>query len=102
MGYFKNNKMADDEQPEVKYSIIKDNDGEPSSSSRDFKGFGKATYTNNDMYEGYYVDGKRHGRGKYTYASDMSVYEGEFVNNLKHGIGRMEYREKGKEQAIGE
>jgi len=41
-------------------------------------------------YEGEILDGKPHGKGKYTW-SDGSYYEGDFINNKRHGIGKMTY-----------
>eukprot|EP00933_Yihiella_yeosuensis_P065369 TRINITY_DN69119_c0_g1_i1.p1 TRINITY_DN69119_c0_g1~~TRINITY_DN69119_c0_g1_i1.p1 ORF type:complete len:526 (+),score=81.03 TRINITY_DN69119_c0_g1_i1:58-1635(+) len=38
------------------------------------------------LYEGQFVDGKRHGKGTFYYATG-DRYEGEFVNGTKHGQG---------------
>jgi hypothetical protein len=37
-------------------------------------------------YEGYYKDGKKHGKGKFFW-SDGSYYDGDFENNNIHGKG---------------
>jgi hypothetical protein len=37
-------------------------------------------------YEGQYIDGKKHGRGRLTFA-DGSAYEGEFLQNEISGQG---------------
>ncbi len=77
-------------------------EGEELKSSRHFGGSATATYPNSDTYTGDFVDGLRHGSGKYTYAKGsggedeaQNVYEGEFENNEKHGIGKMIYVNKG-------
>lgn len=44
-------------------------------------------YDNGDVYEGDFVNGKKHGDGKYTRA-DGSVFDGEYKNDKKHGRGR--------------
>ena len=41
-------------------------------------------------FEGNWVDGKMHGRGKMEYA-DGSEFSGNFKNNLRHGHGTMYY-----------
>jgi hypothetical protein len=48
---------------------------------------GKLTF-GNDVYEGDIVNGKAHGKGKYTSASG-TVYEGDFVNDDFHGKGKI-------------
>ena len=50
-------------------------------------GKGKYTWPDGEVYEGDYVDDKRHGKGKYTYASG-EVYEGDFVDGNFHGKGK--------------
>jgi hypothetical protein len=37
-------------------------------------------------YEGYWVDGVRRGRGRFTFP-DGSIYEGEWKNDKSNGIG---------------
>ncbi len=46
--------------------------------------------SNGDCYEGYAVNGKREGKGKYTY-SNGSCYEGDFVNGKQEGKGKYTY-----------
>ena len=41
-------------------------------------------------YEGEWKDGKRHGQGKFTYASG-DTYEGEWKDGNEHGQGRLTY-----------
>ena len=45
---------------------------------------------------GEYRDGKRNGKGKYTFAANGCIYEGEYVNNLKHGHGILTYPDKSR------
>ena len=55
----------------------------------------KMTYANGDVYYGELRNGKRHGKGKMTYANDEfidnEVYDGEWKNGKKHGKGKMIY-----------
>ncbi|KAM4820781.1 radial spoke head 10 homolog B [Thomomys bottae] len=61
-------------------------------------GFGKYTwfqkripcsqYTMRNEYIGEFLDGCRHGQGKFFYASG-AVFEGEWICNKKHGPGRL-------------
>ena len=46
------------------------------------------TYKNHSVYEGNFVDGKFHGKGKITYP-DGDMYQGNFENG--YGIGKMTY-----------
>ena len=80
-------------------------------------GQGKSHYGNGDMYEGQFLDGKKHGKGRmiwnlkpgqpflHAYEGDWKhdqmtgfgreqlasgdVYEGEFWNGRRHGKGRL-------------
>ncbi|CAK6446376.1 unnamed protein product [Pipistrellus nathusii] len=45
-------------------------------------------YPLRNEYRGNFVDGCRHGHGKFYYASG-AIYEGEWVSNKKHGMGRI-------------
>jgi len=54
-------------------------------------GFGKFTYDNGDVYEGNWINGKRHGKGKYDYADGISWYDGEWVDDKKEGYGTEHY-----------
>ena len=44
------------------------------------------TWPDGAKYEGYYVDGKKEGRGRFTWG-DGSTFEGEFRDNNIHGYG---------------
>ena len=44
---------------EVRWHLLKRNE------ENERHGFGKAKLPNNDQYEGYYQNGKRHGQGTY-------------------------------------
>mmetsp|Transcript_12319 Transcript_12319/g.26598 ORF Transcript_12319/g.26598 Transcript_12319/m.26598 type:complete len:225 (-) Transcript_12319:778-1452(-) len=54
------------------------------------QGKGKYTWSNGTIYEGDYVDNKKHGRGKFTFP-DKSTYEGEFVEDRIEGQGTYVY-----------
>jgi len=77
--------MADEELPE-KYTLTTA-EGESLESSWDFTGTGRAAYTNGDVYEGQYQDGKKHGQGVYT-SRDGSVYTGGYENDQRSGQGK--------------
>lgn len=71
---------------------------------------GKATFPNNDVYEGSFEDGLRNGSGTYTYAAPppseeeaeeeerkpVAVYNGTWRAGEKTGVGTMTYTEGGK------
>ncbi|XP_015440645.1 radial spoke head 10 homolog B isoform X1 [Pteropus alecto] len=48
-------------------------------------------YPLRNEYIGSFVNGYRHGRGKFYYASG-AMYEGEWVSNRKHGVGRLTFK----------
>ncbi|KAL1286788.1 RSPH10B [Ovibos moschatus] len=48
-------------------------------------------YPLRNEYVGEFVNGYRHGHGKFYYASG-AVYEGEWVSNKKHGMGRLTFK----------
>jgi len=50
-------------------------------------GFGKFTFDEGHVYEGYYHYNNRHGKGKYTFKSG-DVYEGEYANGKYKGNGK--------------
>ena len=50
-------------------------------------GQGKFTYASGDTYEGEWKDGKSHGQGKLTYPGG-NTYEGEFKDGKYHGQGK--------------
>lgn len=78
-----------------KYQIIID--GQVSHNSRGYSGFAKAIYPTEveEIYEGEYLDGKRHGNGSYSYKNG-DRYVGEWRHNEKHGIGRLTYAIEGE------
>ena len=49
-------------------------------------GFGKLKWPSGDVYVGYFVNGKRHGRGKRTNA-DGSFFEGDYEEDQPSGQG---------------
>lgn len=57
------------------------------NKKRKITGFGKYTFNNGNIYEGYLKDGKRHGNGIITYSSG-SVYDGEFKDGKQDGKGK--------------
>ncbi|XP_054511458.2 radial spoke head 10 homolog B isoform X11 [Pan troglodytes] len=48
-------------------------------------------YPLRNEYIGEFVNGYRHGRGKFYYASG-ATYDGEWVSNKKHGMGRLTFK----------
>eukprot|EP01012_Entosiphon_sulcatum_P026626 TRINITY_DN32097_c0_g1_i1.p1 TRINITY_DN32097_c0_g1~~TRINITY_DN32097_c0_g1_i1.p1 ORF type:complete len:1159 (-),score=228.77 TRINITY_DN32097_c0_g1_i1:11-3487(-) len=64
---------------------------------------GRAVFTyggqNGDLYEGCFLDDKKHGEGKYTFANG-NTYTGLFQNDKRHGNG--EYRWVCGDRYIGE
>lgn len=50
-------------------------------------GKGRYTFDNGDVYEGDFVDGEQHGKGKVTFANG-NIYEGDFVKGQINGYGR--------------
>lgn len=63
-------------------------------NSTSINGYGVYRYKNGDVYEGDFVEGKRHGLGEYVY-KDKSYYRGEWENDCKSGRGV--YCKNGKE-----
>ena len=47
-----------------------------------------------EKYEGDFVNGKKHGKGKSSYP-DLTTYEGDYVNGKKHGYGRLHFNDQG-------
>ena len=45
-------------------------------------GLGVVTYENGDRFEGYWLDDKKEGPGRYFYLSSQKMYEGEWVNDV--------------------
>lgn len=64
--------------------------GEERAHSWEFSGHATAKYTNGDVYEGEFVEGKKQGAGSYTYRNG-DVFEGEYEANLRTGVGRIVY-----------
>ncbi len=48
-------------------------------------------YDGGDVYEGPMVNGKRHGKGKYTWANG-DFYEGDYVDGVRTGYGRYQWK----------
>eukprot|EP01034_Spumella_vulgaris_P032319 gene32319-39906_t len=53
-----------------------------------YTGLGEYRYPNGDVYTGEYLNGKKHGHGRYKYAPDSStgesvIFEGEYANGKK-------------------
>lgn len=55
-----------------------------------FTGFACREFTTGDVYEGDFVNGVRHGQGKYHF-SNGDMYAGEWCDDEMHGQGRMHY-----------
>ena len=49
-------------------------------------------YEEGETYEGEFLNGAKHGRGKIVW-TDGSMYEGMWLNNMRHGFGRVIYSE---------
>ncbi len=46
-----------------------------------------------DRYEGDFIDGKKHGRGIYTFPNG-NRFEGDYLDDKRHGQGIMTYANK--------
>jgi len=95
--------MSDDENEgdEVVYQIVFE--GEKQAKAFISKnGKAKATFPNNDVYDGEYLNGKRNGKGVYTWskAEENKVrgakYDGEYKDGKREGGGVMVYPDKSK------
>ena len=75
---------------------LRTENNELKASSRGFTGLGTATYENNDIFEGDFLDGRRDGRGTYRYYKSGNKYQGDWSQNNKHGIGKMSYNNVGE------
>lgn len=93
--------MAEEEEGGQKYRFVTEN-GEVTDTSRNQTGSAHVTYPNNDIYDGYFQNGHRDGRGTYRYAANGDKYEGEWKMNFRHGIGTMTYNGKGVYQGYWE
>ncbi|NIU26990.1 hypothetical protein GWN75_21240, partial [candidate division KSB1 bacterium] len=60
-------------------------EGERNAFNR-FHGEGTYKYTNGNVYEGEWVDGRKSGQGTQTWA-DGEKYVGGWSNNREHGMG---------------
>lgn len=58
------------------------------SASAKFTGRKTVSLPGGGKYEGEFVDGKRHGKGKYTFAQG-GQYEGDFFHGIMHGRGML-------------
>lgn len=91
----------EEETPVYPYTLViteGDRAGEEIHRSRDFTGFGKVSWKEEDAdlpdsYEGEFKEGVRSGYGKYVYPNG-DVYEGGWENNVKHGNGTLTYSSK--------
>ena len=61
-------------------------------------GKGTRRWTNGDVYEGEFRDGKAAGNGKFTYANG-DVYDGEFDSDLANGYGNFISQEDGSKKS---
>jgi hypothetical protein len=43
------------------------------------------TFASGDIYQGVWMTGLQHGKGKMTYTNGGAVYKGEWQNGMKHG-----------------
>ncbi len=57
--------------------------------------FSRLMYASKSQYEGFLVNGWRHGYGKYTFptGSEIVSYEGKYSFNKRNGIGRMKMKD---------
>ena len=51
---------------------------------------------NGDKYKGDVVDGKKHGKGRYTFANG-NKYEGSYKDDKMNGKGRFTFKAEGNE-----
>ncbi|KAH8862074.1 MORN repeat-containing protein 3 [Schistosoma japonicum] len=51
-------------------------------------GYGKNWYSENEIYEGEWCEGKRSGWGRMYYANG-SIYEGQWLDDKRHGDGML-------------
>ncbi len=63
-------------------------------------GFGKLKYTDGSSYEGDWVNGEKDGFGKYT-DTDGDTYEGYYKNNMRNGEGKNSFK-VGNQKSIEE
>ncbi len=69
---------------------------EPSSikngcvSGNCINGFGKVIFENGDIYEGNWVNGKKEGKGTFTY-TNIGIYTGQYANDVRSGKGKFSF-----------
>ena len=51
----------------------------------------KIEYADGDVYEGYLLLGKYHGRGRLVYHGEKGHYDGDWIGGLCHGKGTRMY-----------
>eukprot|EP01113_Clastostelium_recurvatum_P017219 TRINITY_DN2014_c0_g2_i2.p1 TRINITY_DN2014_c0_g2~~TRINITY_DN2014_c0_g2_i2.p1 ORF type:complete len:298 (+),score=52.71 TRINITY_DN2014_c0_g2_i2:170-1063(+) len=61
------------------------------------EGVGIMTFPEGQRYEGQWKNEMRHGRGRWIYKSG-NIYEGQFQNDMKHGLGKYIYVNEGQEE----
>ncbi|XP_074634381.1 radial spoke head 1 homolog [Acropora palmata] len=59
-------------------------------------GQGKAVLPNGDLYEGSYDNGKRHGKGMYSFRNNGAKYKGFYEQGKKSGEGVFDYPDGSK------
>lgn len=80
----------------IKNDILKFNDGRVFQGNH-IRGHmiqGKMTYPDGSIYEGSWIDGKRHGKGNCSFL-DGGVYLGDFHEGNFHGEGKMTWSDGG-------
>lgn len=103
--------MGDEVEFPAEYSLVNDA-GESLPCSDGYSGHGKAAYATGDTYDGEFLDGKRNGKGIYTWANgakfdgdynqnsrsygkltypDGSFYVGHYKDNKNNGFGTRKY-----------
>ncbi len=70
--------------------VIVNYDGEQDEITGQYTGLAVAKLDNDCIYEGNFVKGLFHGKGKFTW-SDGVIYEGEFYRNQMQGQGTYYY-----------
>ena len=92
--------MAEEQQQELKEYVItkigEDGKTVTDKSSEDYTGRAQVQYPNGDVFDGFFLNGVRDGKGIMTYAEQGTKYDGEWKNNLKEGIGKMTFGTEGE------
>lgn len=86
--------MAEDAEQEDYEFYDRGSDVKRPNGSQNKTGEGTAKYANGDVYDGTYVEGKRAGKGIYSWKKTEDLYEGKYADNKKHGFGKMTYTDK--------